>query len=107
MGANKSPGNDGLSKEFYICFFKEIHMYLIQALNHFFSNEQLSNSQRQAMITLIEKKGKDKKRYLKNWRPISLINVDAKIASKAIAMRITKGIGKLVHCDQTAYVNNQ
>ena len=58
MGANKSPGNDGVSKEFYICFFKEIHMYLIQALNHSFSSEQLYNSQRQAMITLIEKKGK-------------------------------------------------
>ena len=101
MDANKSPGNNGLSKEFYICFFKEIHMYLIQALNHSFSNEQLSISQRQAMITLTEKKGKDK-RYLKNWRPISLINVDAKIASKAIAMRIKKVIAKLVHCDQTA-----
>ena len=58
------------------------------------------------MITLIEKKGKDK-RYLKSWRPISLINVDAKIASKAIAMRINKVIAKLVHCDQTAYVNNR
>ena len=34
------------------------------------------------------------------------INVDAKIASKAIAMRIKKVIAKLVHCDQTAYVNN-
>ena len=87
MGASKSPGNDGLSEEFYICFFKEIHMYLIQALNHSFSNEQLSNFQRQAMITLIEKKGKDK-RYLKNWRPTSYINVDVKIASKAIGMRI-------------------
>ena len=58
------------------------------------------------MITLIEKKGKDK-RYLKNWRPISLINVDAKIASNAIAIRIKKVIAKLVHCDQTAYANNQ
>ena len=100
MGANKSP-----RKEFYIGLFKEIHMYLIQALNHSFSNGQLSNSQRQAMITLIEKKGKDK-RYLKNWGPISLINFDAKIASKAIAMRIYKFVAKLVHCDQTAYVNN-
>ena len=41
------------------------------------------------MITLIEKKGKDRK-YLENWRSISLIDVDAKIAFKAIAMRIKK-----------------
>ena len=33
------------------------------------------------MITLTEKKGRDK-RLLKNWRLISLINVDAKIAKK-------------------------
>ena len=80
MGSNKSPGSDGLSKEFYVCFFDEIITYLLDALNLAFDQGQLSNSQRQAMITLIEKKGKDK-RYLKNWRPISLINVDAKIAS--------------------------
>ena len=60
MDANKSPGNNGLSKEFYICFFKEICTYLIQALNHSFSNEELSNSQRQAMISLIEKRAKMK-----------------------------------------------
>ena len=103
MGNNKSPGNDGLSKEFYICFFNEIHSYLLQALNMSFREGQLSSSQRQAVIVLIEKKDKDK-RFLKNWRPISLINVDAKIASKAIALRIKKVIGNLVHCDQTACV---
>ena len=60
-------------------------------------------SSRQAVIVLIEKKDKDKC-FLKNWRPLSLINVDAKIASKAIALRIKKVIVNLVHCDQTAYV---
>ena len=45
---------------------------------------QLSNSQKQAMITLLEKKYKDR-RFIKNWRPISLIKVDVKIASKTIA----------------------
>ena len=64
---------------------------------------QLSSSQRQAVIALIEKKDKDKC-FLKNWRPISLINVNAKIASKAIALTIKKVIGNLVHFDQTAYV---
>ena len=60
MVTNESPGNDGLSKEFYICFFKEVHTYLIQALYHSFSNEQLYNSQRQAGIILIEKRAKIK-----------------------------------------------
>ena len=91
MGSNKSPSNDGLSKEFYVCLFDEVITYLLDALNLAFDQGQFSNSQRQAMITLIEKKGKDK-RYLKNWRPISLINADAKIACKALAFRIRKVI---------------
>ena len=55
------------------------------------------------MITLIEKKDRDKW-ILKNWRPICLINVDAKIASKALALRVRNVIHELVHSDQTAYV---
>ena len=48
---------------------------------------EMSRSQKQAVITLIEKKGKDRS-FLENWRPISLVNVDAKIMSKAIGTRI-------------------
>ena len=106
MGSNKSPSNDGLSKEFYVCFFDELITYLLDALNLAFDQGQLSNSQRQAMITLFEKKGKDK-RYLKNWRPISLINADAKIASKALAFSIRKVVTNLIHSDQTAYVKGR
>ena len=64
MRNSKSPGNDGLSKEFYVCFFQEIHSYLLDTLNLSFTHEHISNSQSQAIITLIEKKGKDK-RFLK------------------------------------------
>ena len=77
----KSPGNDGLTKEFDVCFFNEISPLLVDVLNHSYQTAQLSTSQHQALITLIEKKEKDK-RYITNWRPISLINVDAKLASK-------------------------
>ena len=105
MGNNKSPGNDGLTKEFYVCFFNEISTYLLDALNLSFAYGQLSNSQRQAMLTLIEKKGKDKI-YLKNWRPISLINVDTKIASKCLTSRVKKVLSSLIHSDQTAYVKD-
>ena len=106
MKNSKSPGNDGLTKEFYICFFNEISSYLIEALNQSFETGQLSTSQRQALITLIEKKDKDK-RYIKNWRPISLVNVDAKILSKVLASRLKKVLSKIIHCNQTAYVNGR
>ena len=72
MDANKGPGNDDLSQEFYICFFKEIHIYLIQALNHSFSSKQLSKSQRQGMITLIEKRAKIKGTFKIGLQPLSL-----------------------------------
>ena len=52
----KSQGNDGLSKEFYICFFEKLANPLIQALNQSPVDGEMSNCQRQAVITLIEKK---------------------------------------------------
>ena len=41
---------------------------------------------------------------IKNWRPISLINVDAKIASKVRALRMRKVLAIMINYDQTAYV---
>ena len=87
MGSSKSPGNDGLIEEFYVCSFKDVGQYLIDALNLSFDYGMLSTSQCQAVIALVEKKGKDK-RYFKNWRPISLINFNTKIFSKSLALRI-------------------
>ena len=81
MSKNKSPGNDGLMREFYFQFYDIIKNVFIQSVNHSHKVGELSMSPKQAVITLIEKKGKDK-RYIKNWRPISLLNVDTKIKSK-------------------------
>ena len=55
------------------------------------------------MITLIEKRGKDK-RSINNWRPISLLNIVVKIASKVLAVRLKKVIHKLIAYDHAAYV---
>ena len=60
MKNGKSPGNDGLTKEFYVCFFNEISDSLVAALNRSFEVSQLSSSQRQAVIVLIEKKKRTK-----------------------------------------------
>ena len=96
----ESPGNDGLSKKFYICFFEKLAN---QALNQSFEDGEMSISQRQAVITLIEKEGKDK-RYISNWHPISMINVDSKVAPKCLALRLKKVIYTLVDSHQTAYL---
>lgn len=85
----KTPGNDGLPVEFYKTFWFSLDDYLTDVFNSSFEYEEMSNSQKQAIITLLDKKGRDRT-YLENWRPISLINVDAKIASKAIANRMKK-----------------
>ena len=106
MKNGKSPGNDGLTKEFYVCFLEELGWLVCQTLNFSFDNGELSASQKQAVITLIEKKDCDK-RLVKNWKPISLINVDCKIASKALASRLKKVIPQIIHYDQTAYVQGR
>ena len=68
-----------------------------------FNTGQLSTSQRQAVITLVEKKDNDKK----SWRQISLINIDAKIASKVLALRMQKVLASITNYDQTAYVRGR
>ena len=60
---------------------------IVESLNYSYDNGELSSSQKRAIITLIEKKDKDR-RNISNWRPISLINVDVKIGSKVIAKRL-------------------
>ena len=56
MHSNKSQGNDGLSKEFCLVFFQTLGSDLIQCLNYSFHEGEMSSSQKQAVITLIEKK---------------------------------------------------
>ena len=103
MPNDKTPGNDGSTKEFMLCFYVVLAELLIDSLNYSFEVGELSSSQKLAMITLIEKKDKDK-RLTKNWRPISLLNVDTKILSKALPSRLKSVIGFLVTSYQTAYV---
>ena len=93
-------------RNFYVCFFAELRDLLVNELNYSFKYAELTTSQKQAIITLIEKKDRDK-RLIKNWISISLLNVNVKIASKAMTLRIKRVIHKLVHCGQTAYIQGR
>ena len=72
----KTPGNERIPIEFYKMFWPLIGDFMVNSFNEAYDNKEMSSSQRQAIFTLIEKKGKDRN-YLGNWRPISLTNVDA------------------------------
>ena len=59
---NTSPGNDGLTVEFYIAFWQVVVKIMVDSLNYsLYDHGELSNSQKEAIITLIEKKDKDKR----------------------------------------------
>ena len=55
---------------------------------------------------MLKKKGKDK-RFIKNWRPISLLNTDMKIISKVLSTRIKGILSYLISSNQTKYVKNR
>ena len=103
---NKSPGNDGLSAEFYCTFWPALGSMLVGALNETFDRGELSSLQRQGVITLIEKEGKDNLQ-IKNYRPITLLNVDYKILSKVLAKRIKEVLGEIIQFDQVGYIKNR
>ena len=103
---NKSPGEDGFTVEFYKCFFDLVGSYLLESLNAGYEVGKLSISQRRGVITLIPKADSDLL-DLQNWRPITLLNTDYKIASKALARRIETILPNLVHPDQTGFMKDR
>ena len=106
MPNDKYPGNDGLTKEFFEAFWSEVKRKLLSCVLHSFGKGELCTSQRQAIIELIEKKDKDK-RLIQNWRPISLLNVDVKIISKALSKRLKYVLASLISDNQSTYVGRR
>ena len=103
MENSKSPGNDGLTVEFYKFFWNDLKYLLYDSFLESKTIKKLGSSQRQAVIKLLTKKDKDK-RFIENWRPISLLNVDTKILSKVLANRLKPTLPSIISNDQTAYV---
>ena len=95
---DKSPGNDGLTAEFYQTFFIVIGKDLVEVINEGFKRGELSLSMRRGVIVLIWKG--DDKRLLKNWRPISLLNYDYKAITKVLATRVRDILPKIIHPNQ-------
>jgi len=106
MQRGKSPGNDGLTIGFYRTFWQQLKDPFWQTISDGIDKGELSPSQRQTVIRLILKKGKDPKR-LEGWRPISLMNNDAKILSAALAARLRPLLPEITSVEQGAFVEER
>ena len=102
----KSPGDDGFTAEFYCCFFDLVSRDLVNSFNAAYKEGELLISQCRGVITLVPKEDSALS-DLSNWRPINLLNLDYKIASKAIAKRIEKILPKIIHPDQTGFLKGR
>lgn len=105
MAHNKSPGSDGLPMEFYLAFWGTLGSDLVEVLNSSFVTGSLPSSQKGALISLIFKKG-DRLEH-KNWRPISLLNVDYKLCARALAGRLLGVLHHIIAPDQTCGVRGR
>ena len=81
---SKTPGNDGFTAEFFKFFWTDLRYFILNSLNFGYRTGSLSITQKQGIITCLPKPNKSPF-YLKNWRPISLLNVIYKLASSVIA----------------------
>ena len=106
MPSNKAPGLSGLTADFYKVFWGRIKQTLYDAYIHSKQCGRLFLTARQGVLSLLPKKLKDRK-YIKNWHPISLLNIEYKILAKAFANRIKLVINDLINDDQRGFMKGR
>ncbi|GBG78001.1 hypothetical protein CBR_g25934 [Chara braunii] len=105
IARGKALGDDGLPIEFYEACWGTLEADLLNMYNEILVGGKLGSTMTRGIITLMFKKGD--KSLVKNWRPISLLNVSYKILAKSLATRLGAALPLLVGKDQGAFVKGR
>lgn len=105
MNNNRSPGSDGLSVEFYKAFWNKIKVEITEIMNNAYLHNSTSSSWDLGLVKLIYKKGNVKE--IKNYRPITLLNVDYKILAKVLTKRMENILPDIIDNTQKCSIKNR
>ena len=100
LNDEKSPGIDGFTAEFYKKFWNILSAHYTAFVNG--AKQTSFIHAKNTSVTSLLYKEKGDTEDLKNYRPISLINVDLKILTKALTNRLRQVLPSLIHFTQTA-----
>ena len=106
LQGGKCPGPDGYPAEFYKKFWHKLAPLLLDMFNESFEFGRLPQTLNQASISLLLKEGKDPLACA-SYRPISLLNVDFKLLSKLLALRLDSILPSVISSDQTGFIRNR
>ena len=106
MNNGKTPGEDGIPVEFYKIFWRHLRSPFMAMVENVYLTKELHPTASVGILNLIPKANKDT-RYIKNLRPITLLNVDYKIIEKTIANRMIPALETIIHSDQRGFMKNR
>ena len=106
MKNNKTPGQDGIPVDFYKVFWRQIKPLFYDMMLTGYEKEYLHTTARQGILNLIPKANKDT-RYVKNLRPITLLNVDYKIIEKCVANKMMPALEHIINKDQRGFMKDR
>ena len=92
--------------ELFKFFWIDFGRFIQRSLNIAYQSGSLSVTQKQGIITCLPNPNKQRDN-LKNWRPISLLNITYKLASTVISNRLKGVLDKLIHRDQKGFISGR
>ena len=106
LNIKKSPGDDGITLEFYQTFTHTLAPILAELYNNIWLRDDMTIAMKNGIIQLTYKK-KGTPTELKFWRPITLLNLDYKILTKILASRLKHAMGYLLNPNQSSGVKER